>query len=104
MHNLLIYQPLDYGNSTNAIQLPVNFEVLYSGINISSGRNTVMCSPYVITLPAVDGSIIVTVRAFNDFGVGGFSLAAEDTISKISKYQCECCTIVWKKLIYCFQY
>jgi len=86
MCNLLIYQLLDYGDSTNAIQLPVNFEVSYSGINISSGRNTVMSSPYVITLPAVDGSVIVTVQAFNDFGVGGLSLAAEDTISKISKY------------------
>jgi len=98
MHNLLINQPLDYGDSTNAIQLPVNYEVSYSGIRISSGRNTVMSSPNVITLPAVDGSVIVNVQAFNDFGVGGVSVAAEDTISKISKYHCECCPTVWQKL------
>ena len=77
-------QPLDYGNSTYVVQLPIEFEVSYSGINITSGRSTVMASPYSFSLPAVDGSVIVNVQAFNDFGVGGLSLAVEDIISKIS--------------------
>ena len=45
-----------------------------------------MSSPYVITLPAVDDSVNVTVQAFNDFGTGGLSLAAQDVISKSLSY------------------
>ena len=41
-----------------------------------------MSSPHVFTLPAVDGSVIVSVTAYNDFGSGGTSLGVQDTISK----------------------
>ena len=41
-----------------------------------------MSSPHVFTLPPVDGSVFVSVQAYNDFGSGGTSLGVEDTISK----------------------
>ena len=84
-----IYKPLAY--DTNAVLLSILFEVSYSGIIITSGRNTVMSSPHVITLPPVDGSVIVSVTAYNDFGSGGTSLGVQDTISKSQHAFCNLC-------------
>ena len=84
-----IYQPLAYG--TNAVPLPILYLVSYSGINITADSNTVMSSPHVFTLPAVDGSVIVSVTAYNDFGSGGTSLGVQDTISKSQHAFCNPC-------------
>ncbi|XP_065892637.1 uncharacterized protein [Dysidea avara] len=74
----VVWNPLAYG--TNAVPLPILYLVSYSGINITADSNTVMSSPHVFTLPAVDGSVIVSVTAYNDFGSGGTSLGVQDTI------------------------
>ncbi|XP_065912197.1 uncharacterized protein [Dysidea avara] len=72
------WNDLAYG--PNAVPLPILYEVSYSGINITADSDTVVSSPHVITLPAVDGSVIVSVTAYNDFGSGGTSLGVQDAI------------------------
>ncbi|XP_065897957.1 uncharacterized protein [Dysidea avara] len=72
------WNDLAYG--PNAVPLPILYLVSYSGINITAGSDTVMSSPHVFTLLAVDGSVIVSVTAYNDFGSGGTSLGVQDTI------------------------
>ena len=79
-----VSQDLAYG--PNAVPLPILYLVSYSGINITADSDTVMSSPHVFTLPAVDGSVFVGVTAYNDFGSGGASLGVQDNISKSQTY------------------
>ncbi|XP_065897929.1 adhesion G protein-coupled receptor L3-like isoform X2 [Dysidea avara] len=72
------WNDLAYG--PNAVPLSILYLVSYSGINITTDSSTVMSSPHVFTLPPVDGSVFVSVQAYNDFGSGGTSLGVEDTI------------------------